>query len=171
MATVQEVFVVGTQTITINPEGLSSSATFVLGRQSAAISNVSTLDLDHLISGTWTSGISPLANTQVQVWVVPVQTDNLAGTLTWPSVFTASNANRTVTSYGILQGCARLGAVLNMDLTTDNITYSCGSFSVAALFGGKMPTNYVIFITHNTNVPAGDGPFDWQYQRIKAMVS
>ena len=173
MATVQINYPAGTATITISPENVATSATFVAGVESNAISNVSNLDLDHLISGTWTSGTTPTANTQVQIWVVPAQTDNLSGTVTWPDVFDGTASAETVTSAGILQGCARLGAVLNVDSNTSNRLYTCAFFSVAALFGGQVPTNYVLFITHNTAVNSNStsGNHQWQYQRVRATVA
>ncbi len=173
MATVKELFPAGTTTITISPENVASSSTFVAGVESDAISNSTNLDLDHLISGTWTSGTTPTANTQVQIWVVPAQTDNLSGTVTWPDVFDGTHSAETVTSAGILQSCARLGAILNVDSNTSNRLYTCAFFSVASLFGGELPTNYVIFVTQNTtaNSNSTSGNHQWQYQRIQATVA
>ncbi len=173
MATVNLNYPAGTATITISPASVASSSTFVAGRQSTAINNVTNLDLDNLISGTWTAGTTPTTNTQVQIWVVAAFTDNLSGTIAWPDTFGASDAAVTATSAGCLQGEARLAAVLNVDSATSNRTYYCASFSVAALFGGDLPTNYVIWITHNTVAAANatGGNFVWQYQRIRATVA
>jgi hypothetical protein len=173
MATVQTNYPAGTATITISPENVATSSTFVAGVESGSISDVSNLDLDWLISGTWTSGTTPTANTQVQIWVVPCQTDDLSSSVTWPDVFDGTASAETVTSAGILQGCARLGAVLNVDSNTSNRLYTCAFFSVAALFGGQLPTRIVLFVTHNTGVNSNStsGNFQFQYQRIRATVA
>lgn len=173
MSTAQINYPAGTATITISPENVATSSTFVAGVESGSISNVSNLDLDHLISGTWTSGTTPTANTQVQIWVVPVLQDDLSSTQTWPDVFDGTSSAETVTSAGVLQGLGRLAAVLNVDSNTTARAYACAAFSVAALFGGVLPTRYVIFIAHNTGVNSNTtaGNHSWQYQRIRATVA
>lgn len=174
MATVQTNYPAGTTTITIAPHNVASSATFVAGVESDAISNVTNLDLDHLISGRWRTGSGSItANTQVQIWVVPVLTDDLASSQTWPDVFDGTSSAETVTSAGILQGLGRLGSILNVDATTTGRDYFCADFSVAALFGGSLPTRYVVYISHNTGSASDTtaGNFVWQYQRIRATVA
>ena len=173
MATVQTNYPAGTATITIAPENVASSSTFVAGVESDSISSVSNLDLDHLISGTWTSGTTPTTNTQVQAWIVPCQTDDLSSSVVWPDVFDGTSSAETVTSAGVLQGLGRLGAVLTVDSNTSNRLYTCAFFSVAALFGGVLPSRYVLFIAHNTGVNSNStsGNHQWQYQRVQATVA
>lgn len=173
MSTVKTAYPAGSASITISPENVASSSTFVGGVESSVISNVSNLDLDHLISGKWTSGTTPTVNTQVQIWVIPSLTDDLAGTRTWPDVFDGASSAETVTSAGVLQGIGRLAAVLNVDSTTSNREYACAAFSVAALFGGSLPPSYVIFITHNTGVNSNStaGNHSWSYMRVSATVA
>lgn len=173
MATVQTNYPAGTATITIAPQNVATSSTFVAGVESDSISNVSNLDLDHLVSGTWTAGTTPTANTQVQIWVVPVLQDDLSSTQTWPDVFDGTSSAETVTSAGILVGLGRLGATLNVDSNTSNRAYACANFSVAALFGGVLPTRYVLFITHNTGVNSNStgSNHSWQYQRVRTTVA
>lgn len=173
MATIKTSYPAGTATITISPENVATSSTFVAGVESAEISNVSNLDLDHLVSGKWRSGTTPTANTQVQIWVVPVISDDLSSSVTYPDVFDGTASAETVTSAGVLQGLGRLAAVLNVDSNTSARDYFCAPFSVAALFGGVMPTRYVLFITHNTGVNSDttSGNFVWKYQRVQQTVS
>lgn len=172
MATVKESFPAGSVTITIAPENVASSTTFVSGVESDAISNVSNLDLDHQVSGYWTCGTTPTTNTQVQIWVVPCISDDLSSTVVWPDVFDGTSSAETVTSAGVLQGLGRIGAVLNVDSTTSNRSYYCAPFSVAALFGGFLPSRYVLFISHNTGVNSNTtaGNFVWKYLRIQTTV-
>ena len=173
MATVQVNYPAGTTAITISPENVASSSTFVAGVESDSISNVSNLDLDHLVNLKWTAGTSPTANTQVQVWIVAAIEDDLASTVVWPDVFDGTASAETVTSAGILQSCGRLLGVINVDATTSDRTYFLAPSSVAALFGGFLPTRYVLFVTHNTGVNSNStaGNFEAYYQRIRATVA
>ncbi len=173
MSTIQTLYPVGTVTITISPQSVASSANFTAGVESDSISNVGNLDLDHLISGAWTLGGGATDNTQVQIWVVPCLTDDLSSSVTWPDVFDGTASAETVTSAGILQGCGRLGAVLTVDGASSFRSFFCEGLSVAGLFGGVMPTRYVIFITHNTGAvsSAAAGAFLWRYQRFQAAVN
>jgi len=170
MAVINEKFPAGSVTITIAPQNIATSSTFVAGVESDAISNITNLDLDHQVAGVWRVGTTPTVNTQVQIWVVAPYSDNLAGTVSWPDVFDGTSSAETVTSAGVLQGLGRLGAVLNVDSTTSARDYFCAPFSVAALFGGFLPSQYVLFITHNTGVNSDTtgGNFIWKYLRIQA---
>lgn len=173
MATVQINYPAAPTTLTISPENVASSASFVAGVESDVISNTTNLDLDHLISGRWTSGTTPTANTQVQIWVIPTRTDDLAGSRTYHDVFDGTASAETATSAGVLQGIGRLAAVLNVDTNTSNREYGCAAFSVAALFGGVLPPSYVLFITHNTGVNSNStaGNHSWHLQRVRATVA
>jgi hypothetical protein len=170
MAVINEKLPAGSVTITIAPQNVATSATFVGGVESDAISNITNLDLDHQVSGVWRSGTTPTANTQVQIWIVAPISDNLAGTVTWPDVFDGTGSAETVTSAGVLQGFGKLGAVCNVDSNTTGRDYAYGPFSVAALFGGFLPSQYVVFITHNTGVNSDttSGNFFTKYLRIQA---
>jgi hypothetical protein len=173
MATAQVNYPAGTSAITISPENVATSSTFVGGVESDSISNVSNLDLDHQICGRWTCGTTPTVNTQVQIWVVPCLEDDLSSTVTWPDVFDGTASAETVTSAGILQGLGRLLGVLSVDTTTSNREYQLAKTSVAALFGGFLPTRYVLFITHNTGVNSNStaGNHEWTIQRVRASVT
>jgi hypothetical protein len=170
MAVINEKLPAGSVTITIHPEGVATSSTFVAGVESDAVTNITNLDLDHQITGVWRAGTTPTANTQVQIWIVAPISDNLAGTVTWPDVFDGTNSAETVTSAGVLQGFGRLGAVLNIDSNTSSRDYAYGPFSVAALYGGFMPTQYVVFITNGSGATsdATAGNFNTKYIRIQA---
>lgn len=173
MATEQLNYPAGTATITIAPQNVATSSTFVAGVESDSISNVSNLDLDHLVSGKWRSGTTPTANTQVQIWVVPCIVDDLSSSVTWPDVFDGTSSAETVTSAGILLGLGRILGVLNVDSNTTGRDYFLAPTSVAAMFGGMLPTRYVLFITHNTGVNSDTtgSNFVWYYQRIRRTVA
>lgn len=162
----------GTTTITISPENVASQSAFTSGVQSAAIANTGNLDFDHHVSGFWTCGTTPTINTQAILWVVPCLADDLLGTITWPDQFGASAAARSVTSASILLGVGAIGRMVNIDSTTSNRTYPFAQFSVASLFG-NLPTNYVLYLAHNSGVNSNStaGNFVFQYQRFRNTVN
>ena len=156
-------------TITIAPDNVASSATFVAGVESAVISNLTNLYADVLVSGKWTCGTTPTVNTQVQIWVYAPITDDLSSTVTYPDVIDGTSSAETLTSAGVLMGGLKLAAVLNVDTTTSNREYPCAPFSVAALFGGRMPTRWGLFLSHNTGVNSHStsGNHAWSYVGVK----
>lgn len=156
-------------TITIAPENVASSSTFVAGVESNVYDNTSNKDVDVLISGLWTSGTTPTANTLVQVWIIPVIDD----TPTYPDVFDGTSSAETVTSVGVQSGLGRVGATLFVDSNTTGRAYYCAPFSVANLFGGILPSKFVLFVTHNTGVNsnATAGNHYWKAQGINYTIA
>lgn len=156
-------------TITIAPQNVASSATFVAGVESDVISNLSNLFADVLVSGLWTCGTTPTANTQVQVWVYALTSDNLVSTLGYPDVLDGTSSAETWTSAQILAAAMKPAGAMLVDSTTSNRTYYFAPFSVAALFGGRMPTRWGIYISHNTGVNSNStaGNHVWSYVGIK----
>lgn len=138
-------------TYTISPQNVASSTT--AGVQSDAVSNITDLYIDHLVSGFWTAGTTPTANTLAQAYFVAPLTDDLSSSVTWPDTITgAGAAAKTITSVGIL---ATLGAVVGVcvvDGTTSNRTYPSLPTSAASKFGGVIPSRHVLFVIHNTAV-------------------
>jgi hypothetical protein len=155
-------------TITIAPENVASSSTFAAGVESTAISNLSNLFADALVSGKWTAGTTPTVNTHVQIWVYAPISDDLT-TPAYPDAIDGTSSAETMTSAGVLRGALRLAATLDVDSTTSNREYPCAPFSVAALFGGRMPTRWGLYISHNTGVNSNStaGNHSWSYIGIK----
>jgi hypothetical protein len=131
--------------ITITLASLASSSGFTGAREGTALTNSATLYDDVLVSGKITVGTSPSANTQIQVYVAAALDD----TPTWPSSLTGADAAYTIASVG-QGGFLRLGAVLNVDSASSNIAYAF-AFPVAQLFGGVMPRDWTLVVTHNTS--------------------
>jgi len=155
-------------TITIAPENVATSSTFVAGVESNVIDNTTDKAVDALVSGVWTSGTTPTANTQVLIYVGALQDDT-----TYPDVFDGTSSAETVTSVGVGQGFLKFGAILSVDSNTSNRAYSCAPFSVAQLFGGVLPPKWFLFITHNTGVNSNStaGNHVWKYLPIKYDVA
>ena len=136
-------------TIGLQATPLASSTTFVLGRESAAISNTSNLYLDYLVaSGKITTGTSPTANPgTIQIWAYAGVDD----TPTYPDVLDGTDSDETL---GLVNhrdsGLVFLNSCLTT--TTSNITYWFKPVSLATAYGGIVPKNHGLFVTHNTGV-------------------
>lgn len=167
MATVKTAYA-ASATITIAPENVATSSTFVGGVESNVIDNTSNLYVDAIVGGTWTCGTTPTAGTQVLIYVGSVRDD----APTYPDVFDGTSSAETLTSAGVGQGFLKLGGVLNIDSATSNRAYDC-AFSVAQLFGGVMPLKWFLFITHNTGVNSNttSGNHVWKYTGVTYTVA
>lgn len=131
---------------TITLASLASDTNLLAGRESTAVANTSTLALDYLVSGKVTTGTSPTASRQIEVWVV----GSWDGT-SWPDVFDGTESAETITSTDIKNSICRPLAIMATS-STSNVTYHFGPTSVAAAFGGVVPPSFVVFVVHNTAV-------------------
>lgn len=172
MATRKISYPADSQAITISLASVASSSSRTAGRESSVITNQSNLDVDHILSGKIRVGTSPTANTFIDVWVVPLLS-LISATVAWPDVFDGTDSAETATSAGILQGLGQLAKSILVDATTSDRDYYFGGVSVAALFGGNMPSDYVVFVTHNTgvNLNATGGNHTLFYERIAETVA
>lgn len=136
----------GTSTSLTNAvASLASSSTWTAGYESDVVDNTTNKYLDYVIDGFYTAGTTPIANTEIRIYVVA----RWDGT-NWPDVFDGTTGAETVTSEGVRDGFARLGAVIRVDSTTSDRAYPF-AFTVASLFGGVCPPEFVLFTTHNMN--------------------
>lgn len=135
--------------LTMSLAGLGTDANLLAGQEATAVDNSSNLYFDYQISGKITTGTSPTAAKQIEIYVVaPIDPD----TPTWPDVFTGTNGARTITSAEIKKSICRVPAhVIDTNNTSDR-TYPFAPISVASLFGGVCPKRFTVFVTHNTGV-------------------
>jgi hypothetical protein len=124
---------------------LATSATRVAGAESAAINNGTTKYVDVLVSGKVKVGTTPTVNKQIDIWVYASHDE----TPTYPDVLDGTDSAETLTSAEVRNVALRLAAVIVVTATTD-VVYWVAPFSIAALFGGLMPLNWGLFITHDT---------------------
>lgn len=145
MAT-RKITYVASSSLTISLASLASSSGLTAGQESDAVDNTSNNYLDYALSGIITTGTSPTANTQIQVWIVAKQDDT-----NWPDVFDGTGSAETVTSVDQL---ARYGRQIGTMIVTatSNVAYAFSCESVASMFGGKCPHAFVVFVVHNTGV-------------------
>ena len=132
--------------LTITLASLSSDTSLLAGRESTEVDNTTNKYLDYLLAGKITTGTSPTASRQIEVWVVAMAEDS-----TYPDVFDGADSNESPTSRDILAACGRCVAVMSTD-NTSNRTYWFGPVSVANAFGGSLPKKFVVFVVHNTGV-------------------
>lgn len=132
--------------LTITLASLASDTSLLTGRESATIDNSSNLYLDYLISGKITAGTSPTASRSIEVWAV----GSWDGT-NWPDVFDGTESAETITSADIKASVCRFVAAMATANTSDR-TYHFGPVSLAAAFGGTLPPQFVLFVTHSTGV-------------------
>jgi len=68
---------------------------------------------------------------------------------TWPDVFDGTESTETVTDTEMRDAICKLAAFSVTDTTASDVYYlDCPS--VAAVFNGNLPAQFVVFITHST---------------------
>lgn len=166
MATLSQEYT-ASATLTISPENVGTSATRVAGVESTVVSNISNKYLDALVSGKWTAGTSPTGG-QLDVWIYAPISDDLASSTTYPDVIDGTSSAETMTSENVRNAAMKLAASVLLD-TTDNRVYPVAPFSVAALFGGVMPSRWGLFLSHSSGVNSNStgGNHAWSYIGVK----
>ncbi|HXF88144.1 MAG TPA: hypothetical protein VNK48_07325 [Xanthobacteraceae bacterium] len=129
--------------MTITLTSLASDTSLIAGRASAAVDNSSSANVDYLVGGKVTTGTSPTANRQIEVWAYA----SYDGT-TYSAGATGSDASFSPTGE---KGLMRLLQVIPTDATS-NHTYEWGPCSLAQAYGGTCPSKWGIYIVHNTGV-------------------
>jgi hypothetical protein len=134
---------------TITLASLATSSTRVAGRESTAVA-ISGLQpvIDVLIGGKVTVGTTPTASTQIDVWVY----GNVDDTPTYPDVLDGTDSDETITSAGIRNAAMHLLVSMEVDATTSDRAYWFAPRGIAKLFGGVLPKNIGVWVSHNTAV-------------------
>lgn len=110
-------------------------------RQSAAVDNTSNLYVDALVGGSIQVGTSPTADTTIDIYVYA----SYDGT-TYTAGASGSDAAYTADGEEVL---LKLIKRIVVDGTSDQ-DYVWGPESVAALFGGVMPSKWGLVVENNT---------------------
>ena len=154
-----------TATITASVASLASDTNLLAGIESAPVDNRTDNFEDHILSGKFTTGTSPTASRQIEVWAVAWDSN------AWPDVFDGTSSAETITSSDIKNALCKAVAVLPTNNTSDR-TYSFTGVSMKTVFGGVLPSQYVLFIVHNTGVAlnATAGNHELRYQGIYPQV-
>lgn len=145
--------------LTVTLASLASDTNLVAGRASTSIDNSSVDAIDCIVGGKVTTGTSPTASRQIEVWAY----GSYDGT-SYSGGATGSDANLTPQAKTLL----RLLTVIPTTSTSDQ-AYTWGPFSVATAFGGTMPYKWGIYVVHNTGVAlnATGGNHEVKYTSVK----
>lgn len=152
---------------TITLASLATSATFVAGRESTAVSNTTNKYLDYLVGGKITVGTTPTANTAIRIYGY----GSIDDTPTYIDVLDGTDSAETFPNVQVLESLPLI-AVLSVVATTSDIPYWASPTSMALRFGGQMPKNFGLFVSHNTgvNLHATGGNHVLSYTGVYATV-
>lgn len=135
----------GTITPTLTLASLAASAALLAGRESTAIDNGATNKyLDYLIAGQYRQHASNAAVGRILTCIVGARDD----TPTWPDVFDGTDSTETVTTADIFNSICRVASDITTAATASAIN-PFGPVGIAGLFGGIIPDQFVIFVTHS----------------------
>lgn len=140
-------------TITAAVASLASDTNLLAGIESSIIDNTSDGFADIYVSGKITTGTSPTAGKQIEVWAVGWDGAN------WPDVFDGVTGSETITSSDIKNAICKPVAILPTNNTSDRAYHFTG-VSLRIAFMSALPSKVVLFFVHNTgaalNATAGN---------------
>jgi hypothetical protein len=154
-----------TTTITASLASLASDTNLLAGLESAIIDNTSDGFEDIILSGKITTGTSPTATRSIEVWAVAWDSS------AWPDVFDGTSSAETITSADIKASLCKPVAIMPTNNTSDR-TYSFTGVSAKQVFGGVLPSKFILFVVHNTGVAlnATAGNHELRYQGVYPQV-
>lgn len=130
-------------THTITLASLATDANLLAGRAGTFINESATDQaIDSLVGGLVTTGTSPTASKQVEVWAY-----STPDSTNYNESITGTDANVTLVTKSLL----RLLTIIPTNATS-NKSYIWGPFSIAQAFGGVVPVQWGIYMVHNTGV-------------------
>lgn len=132
---------------TITLTGLATSSSKIAGRESTAVATDTNDYLDYLIGGKITTGTSPTVSKTIDVWVYGATEDDPV----YPVNITGSDAAASMASENQRNSALKLLHSIVVDSTSDR-TYSFGPTGIAQLFGGGLPTDFGVWVVHDTAV-------------------
>jgi hypothetical protein len=145
---------------------LAHDATLLTGRASTAISNATTLDLDHQLSGVIRVGsTAPTLSTTIEIWSYAA-VSIASGVPTYPDGITGTDAGKTMTSANVKYSGLRWLATVTVDAVA-NRDYPIPPVGVAAQYGGNMPMFHGFFVTNGTGQALNATQVSLQVHRIQ----
>jgi hypothetical protein len=126
------------------------ASTMLVGRVSAKISNATTLDIDHQISGEIVTGTSPTAGSQIEVYLVPA-IKMTAGVPTFPDGIDGTDSAKTLTRADIKYSGFYWLATITVTGVSNQV-YPVKPVSIAQQYGGSMPMEYCVMQINGTGV-------------------
>ena len=153
------------QTITAAVASLASDTNLLAGLETSVIDNTTDGFEDIILSGFITTGTSPTASRVIEVWAIAW---NGSG---WPDVFDGTSSAETITSADIKTSICKLVASISTSNNSDR-RYDFTGVSARSVFGGVLPSKFVLFPTHSTgvNLNATAGNHGFFYEGVKPQV-
>jgi hypothetical protein len=161
-----------TATPTMTLASLAASSTLLGGRESTAIDNgASDKYLDVLAAGNYRAGAANNQAGTIYTCIVGARDD----TPTWPDGFSGTDSTQTVSDSGVFNSICKILSAITADNTASQ-TWYWGPASVAALFGGWLPDQWLFFVAQSiqtsTNVwSATEGDHAVRYTPVFATVT
>ncbi|SRR6266446_7455493 len=152
------------QGITITLASLAAS-TVGVGRESTAVSNITDVYLDVLVTIRIKTGAStPTSDKKVYIYAYGTVD---SATPIWPDIVTGTDAGITLNNAGVTQ----LKLIGVIEATVSTTTYTTNPMSIAQAFGGILPEKWGIVIINSTGqtFDATEGNFKKIFQGIYAQ--
>lgn len=148
MATILTTTYSANTAITFDISSLTTSATFVAGRESTQIDNTTTQYIDCIVNVDGITGhasTAPTIGQMIQLYVWGADT-SLATTAI--DTLDGTDSAETLGHVSVLNSL-RFAAAPTVTVATAGLLYYIQPFSVASLFGGIMPKFWGLFLAHN----------------------
>jgi len=130
--------------VSITKASLAASSTLLAGRESDAVTDATNKYLDYMLAGHFKGASSNAQAGSINVAVVGAEDD----TPTWQDVFDGSDSTETVSLQNVYDQICKVVATITTT-ATNSLVWPFGVNSVAAMFGGNIPIQFVLFISHN----------------------
>lgn len=152
---IKDKYVASSTLTTTNLQSLASSQDYTAGWGSASISNLSDLNLDGLIGGTFTTHASNRQAGSINIYLIAPLND----TPTWPASSSGTIGTEGAIAFTDTEerdaACTFL-ASLTVDATASAVM-PLTMRAVSAQFGGEMPTHFVIYVSQNCSTTTTAG--------------
>lgn len=136
-------------------EDVDSSSTWVVGWTSGSVNNTSTLAVDYLLSGQFTTESTNRQAGYIFVYAYASFND----TPTWPDLFSSGTEGSvgaaTVHDTEQRDSGMRLVSSITVDNTASAV-YTFPPTSIATLFGGSVPPYWAVWVTSNAATTTAD---------------
>ncbi len=144
-ADIQVAYAASSSALSTGLDSLAASSTLLVGYESNAVDNGASVKyLDYLAAGNYTAAASNNQAGAIYTCVVGAKDD----TPTFPLPFDGTASAETVPDSGTFNSICKILSAIGADNTASQVWY-WGPCSVAALFGGWIPDQFVYFVTQN----------------------
>lgn len=136
-------------------QSLASSQDWTAGWGSASISNLTDLNLDGLLGGLFTTHASNRQAGQINIYMISPLND----TPTWPAASSGTIGTEGAIAFTDTEE-RDAACVLLTSIIVDNTASAVMPLpmrAIAAMFGGEMPTHFVVFVAQNCSTTTTAG--------------